>query len=226
MDPLTQLALATLVFLATHFVSSTPLRVTLVESIGEKAYTGAYSLVSFVTIAWMAWAYGQAPLVVIWHIPGLNLWPLAVMPFATILLASGLMTRNPTLVGQESALRAEEPARGILRITRHPMMWGFALWAAVHMVALGDAASLIFFGGFLMLALAGTRLIDLRKSEKLGEDWKRFAALTSNVPFTAIVEGRNHVVFAEIGWKRLAAGLALYAILVLSHPWLIGSKPY
>jgi uncharacterized membrane protein len=163
---------------------------------------------------------------VIWHIPGLNLGPLAVMPFATILLASGLMTRNPTLVGQESALRAEEPARGILRITRHPMMWGFALWAAVHMVALGDAASLIFFGGFLMLALAGTRLIDLRKSEKLGEDWKRFAALTSNVPFTAIVEGRNHVVFAEIGWKRLAAGLALYAILVLSHPWLIGSKPY
>jgi uncharacterized membrane protein len=163
---------------------------------------------------------------VLWRIPGLNLWPLALMPFATILLASGLMTRNPTLVGQEAALKAEEPARGILRITRHPMMWGFALWAAVHMVALGDAASLVFFGGFLLLALAGTRLIDLRKAETLGEDWKRFAALTSNVPFTAIVEGRNRVVFAEIGWKRLAAGLVLYAVLVGAHPWLLGSKPY
>jgi hypothetical protein len=41
MDAMSQLALATLVFAATHFFSSTPLRMTLVEAIGEKAYLGA-----------------------------------------------------------------------------------------------------------------------------------------------------------------------------------------
>ena len=226
MDPLHNLVLATIVFLATHFVSSTPLRVTLVEAIGERAYAGAYSLVSFITIGWMVWAYTKAPFVAVVQIPGVKLWPLAVMPFAMILLASGFMTRNPSLIGQQRTLNAEEPARGIVRVTRHPIMWGIALWAAVHLIARGDIASFIFFGGFLLLALAGTKLMDLRKAETLGEDWKRFAAVTSNVPFTAIVEGRNRFVFAEIGWKRVGVGLAAFAALLLAHPYLFRVRPY
>lgn len=226
MDPLAHLALATLVFLATHFVSSTPLRVSLVEAIGEKAYLGSYSLVSFLTIGWMIWAFARAPAVPLWQVPGVKLWPLAVMPFAMILIAAGLMTRNPTLVGQESLLKADEPARGMLRVTRHPMMWGIALWAAVHLLARGDAASLIFFGGFLAVALAGTKLIDSRKADTLGEDWRRFAEVTSNVPFSAIIEGRNRFVFAEIGWKRVLAGLAAYGAVLALHPWLFGSRPW
>lgn len=226
MDPLSQLALATLVFAATHFVSSTPLRVTLVEAIGEKAYLGAYSLVSFLTLGWMVWAYLRAPHVVLFQIPGVRLWPLVVMPFVTILLAAGLMTRNPSGVGQSAALAAEEPARGILRVTRHPVMWAIALWALVHLVARGDVASAVFFGGFALVALAGTRLIDLRKAETLGDDWKRFAAATSNVPFSAIVEGRNRFVFRELGWKRVLAGLGLFAVLLAAHPYLFRVRPY
>ncbi len=226
MDPLAHLGLATLVFLATHFVSSTPVRVSLVEAIGEKAYLGSYSLVSFLTIGWMIWAYAHAPATPIWQIPGVKLWPLAVMPFAMILVAAGLMTRNPTLVGQEGLLKAAEPARGMLRVTRHPLMWGIALWAAVHLLARGDAASLIFFGGFLVVALLGTKLIDARKADTLGEDWRRFAEATSNVPFSAIVEGRNRFVFAEIGWKRVIAGLALYGVVLALHPWLFGARAY
>jgi len=226
MDPIAHLALASLVFLATHFTPSTPLRGTLVEAIGEKTYLRSYSLVSLLTLGWMAWAYGRAPSVPLWRVPGVELWPLVVMPFALILVASGLMTRNPTLVGKQAALRAPELARGILRVTRHPLMWGIALWAAVHLLARGDVASVVFFGTFVFLALAGTKLIDLRKAEALGEDWKRFAAVTSNVPFTAIVEGRNRFVLAEIGVKRVGAGLALFAILVVAHPYLFGSRAY
>lgn len=226
MDPIHQLALATLAFLATHFVSSTALRISLVEAIGERIYIGAYSLMSFLTIGWMIWAYLRAPSVVVFAIPGLKLWPLVVMPFALILLASGVMTPNPSLVGQQGALKAEEPGRGIVRVTRHPIMWGIALWAAVHMIARGDVASLIFFGGFLLLALAGTKLIDMRKDETLGEDWKRFAAVTSNVPFTAIVEGRNRLIFREIGWKRVLAGLGLYVVLLAAHPFLFHARPF
>ncbi|MGE0355750.1 MAG: NnrU family protein [Burkholderiales bacterium] len=226
MDPIAHLALATLVFLATHFFTSTPLRAPLVEAMGERAYLGSYVLVSFATIGWMAWAYGQAPQVVLWQVPGLKLWPLVVMPFAFILIAAGLMTRNPSLVGQEGLLRKEDPARGILRVTRHPLMWGIALWAGVHLLARGDAASTIFFGGFLALALAGTALIDARKADALGEDWKRFAEATSNVPFTAIVEGRNRFILAEIGAKRVLAGLALYGVVLWVHPWVFGVRAY
>ena len=225
MDPILHLALATLVFVATHFVSSTPLRLTLVEAIGERAYLGAYSLVSFVTIGWMVWAYLHAPVVPLITVPGLKLWPLVVMPFAFILFAAGVMTGNPSAVGQQARLRVEEPARGIIRITRHPLMWSFALWAAVHLLARGDVAAIIFFGGFLFVALAGTKLIDMRKADTLGEDWRRFAAVTSNVPFTAIVEGRNRVVFAEIGWKRVGVGLGLFVLFYVLHPFLFGVRP-
>lgn len=226
MDPIAHLALAALVFLATHFVASTPVRGSLVEAIGERAYLGAYSLVSFVTIGWMVWAYYRAPYEPLWQVPGVKLWPLAVMPFSLLLVVAGVMTRNPSAVGQAKALAAEEPARGILRVTRHPVMWGIALWAGVHLAARGDAASAIFFGSLLVLALAGTALIDARKADALGEEWARFAAVTSNVPFSAIVEGRNRFSAAEIGGKRLAVGLALYGALVFVHPWLFGVRAY
>jgi uncharacterized membrane protein len=226
MDPIAHLVLATLVFLATHFVTSTPVRGSLVEAIGEKAYLGAYSLVSFVTIGWMVWAYLRAPFQPLWQIPGVKLWPLVVMPVSLILIASGVMTKNPSAVGQAAALKSAEPARGIVRVTRHPVMWGIALWAAVHLAARGDLASLVFFGGFLILALAGTALIDARKADALGEDWARFAAVTSNVPFSAIVEGRNHFSAAEIGVRRFATGLALYVLVLALHPWLFGARPY
>ena len=136
------------------------------------------------------------------------------------------MTRNPSAVNQHGRLKEEEAARGIVRVTRHPVMWSIALWAAVHLIARGDVASIIFFGGFLLVALAGTKLMDMRKDETLGDDWKRFASVTSNVPFTAIVEGRNRFVFAEIGWKRVGAGLALLALLLALHPYLFRARPF
>lgn len=226
MDPIAHLALAALVFLAAHFMASTPVRGSLVEAVGEKLYLGAYSLVSFVTIGWMAWAYLRAPFLPLWQVPGVKLWPLVVMPFALLLVVSGVMTRNPSAVRQAAALRAGEPARGILRVTRHPVMWGIALWAGVHLAARGDVASLVFFGSFLILALAGTALIDARKADALGEDWARFSAVTSNVPFTAIVEGRNRFAPAEIGAGRVLAALAAYGIVLALHPWLFGARAY
>jgi len=226
MDPIAHLTLATLVFLGAHFVTSTPLRQTLVEAINERVYLGAYSLISLVTLGWMIWAYARAPFQPLWQVPGLRLWPLVVMPFALILIAGGGMTRNPTAVMQQAALKADEPARGIIRVTRHPIMWGVILWAAAHILARGDLASLVFFGGFLVLAALGTALIDARKADALGEDWKRFADVTSNVPFGAIVNGRNRFRFGEIGWKRVGGGLALYVVLLAAHPYLFGSRPY
>jgi uncharacterized membrane protein len=85
---------------------------------------------------------------------------------------------------------------------------------------------LVFFGGFLFLAALGTVLMDARKAAALGADWKRFAAVTSNVPFGAIASGRNRFRFEEIGWKRVGVGLALYVVLLAAHPYLFGARPY
>jgi len=225
-DSIGHLVLATLVFLATHFVPATPLRAALVRTIGERAYLAVYSIVALATIVWMVWAYNRAPFEPLWQVAGFRLLPLVVMPFSLILIAAGLMGRNPTAVGQESALKATEPARGMIRVTRHPFMWGVILWALAHILARGDLASLVFFGGFFVLAALGSALIDRRKAATLGEDWKRFADLTSNVPFAAIAGGRNRFDLGEIGWKRIGVGLALYVVLLAVHPYLFGARPY
>ena len=218
---MTTLVVATLVFLATHFVTSTPLRPALVNALGEWPYRGLYSLVALVTLGWMIWAYAGAPREQLWS--GFKGIAVVLMPFAFVLLACGYW-RNPTMVGAEKLLKSEDPARGIIRITRHPIMWGIMLWAAAHILARGDLRALVFFGGFLALALFGTLAMEARK--KYNPDWPRFAAVTSHVPFVAIAQGRNRIDWREIGWTRPAIGLAAFAIFFLAHPWLFGARAY
>src|SRR5690348_9508754 len=145
------LVLATAVFLLTHFIASTPLRPVLVSGIGENRYRGFFVLVAFATLGWMGWAYAHVPAQPFLWTP-LRHVPLVVMPFALILVVSSLVKSNPTAVGAERMMEAEEPARGMIRITRHPFMWGAILWAAAHILANADAKSAVFFGAFLVLA--------------------------------------------------------------------------
>ena len=222
------LLLACTVFLATHFVPSMPLRALLVRTIGQWPYTGLYSVVAFATIGWMGWAYTRAPFEPIWtgQFPALHYLPAVVMPFALILLAGGLFARNPTIVGFDGLLKSRDPARGMIRVTRHPIMWSFLLWSVAHLLARGDLKSLIFFGSFALLAGLGSVLMDRRKRAAMGEDWARFATATSHLPFVAILQGRNKLVLAEIGWRNPAIGLALYALFFWFHPALFGIRAY
>lgn len=210
---MTTLTVATLVFLLTHFVTSTPLRPVLVNALGEWPYRGVYSLIALVTLGWMIWAYGAAPREPLWA--GVRAVALVVMPFAFVLIACGYW-RNPTMVGADKLLKSDDPARGMIRITRHPIMWGIMLWAAAHILARGDLKALIFFGGFLGLAALGTLLMDARK--KSNPDWPRFAAVTSHIPFVAIAQGRNRIVWREIGWLRPLIGLAVFFGVLIFHP--------
>lgn len=226
MNPFTQLLLACLAFLAAHFISSTPLRAKLIATIGEKTYLALYSVAAIATLAWMVLGYYRAPYISIWYVPGLRYAPLVIMPLSLILIVCGLLTRNPTMVGQEQLLDSSEPARGMLRVTRHPLMWGIALWAAAHMLARGDGAAAVFFGTFLVLALSGTALSDRRKALELGERWRRFAAVTSHIPFAAIATGRNRFRPTEIGWGKPLLGIVVYATLVAVHAMIFGARPY
>jgi uncharacterized membrane protein len=223
-DPTLTLILATVVFLGIHVLPSTPMRAAAVRAIGEGPWLGLFSLASLAGLAWMSMAYTRAPFEGLW--PGLRLAPLVLAPLAFVLLACGLLQRNPALLGQAGALKREDPARGILRVTRHPVMWAIMLWAAAHILAVGSLQAVVFFGGLLLLAAVGTTMQDARKAAQLGEDWARFAALTSNTPFAAIAQGRNRVAWREIGWWRPAAGLAAFVAVLWLHGWLFGVRAY
>ena len=218
---MTALLAATAVFLLTHFVTSTPLRPVLVKALGEWPYRGLYSLVALAALVWMGWAYGNAPSQPLWT--GLHFLPVVVLPFAFVLLVCGYY-RNPTMVGADKLLKSDDPARGVIRITRHPLMWAIMLWSAVHVLARGDFKSLVFFGSFFFLAGLGTLLMDSRK--KANPDWARFESVTSNIPFVAIAQGRNRIVWREIGWLRPAIGLGVFAVFFGAHAWLFGVRPW
>jgi uncharacterized membrane protein len=224
LDPLTSLILAGLVFIGSHvLISSTPLRGSLRDSLGEGGYLILYSGLAAVTLLWFAAAYARAPDVAVWTPPAwTHLIPVALMPFAAVLLVAGVVTRNPTAVGQERRAREDDPAPGILRVTRHPMMWSFGLWGVSHLAVNGDAASIILFGLVTLLALGGTMLIDRRKRLALGTDWSRLAEVTSNLPFAALLAGRTRLAWREIGVAPVVAGLLLYAVLLLAHPYFTG----
>jgi uncharacterized membrane protein len=218
------LVIAGFAFYGSHIlVSSTRLRGNLREQLGERGYLVLYSLVALATFAWFVMAYAQAPILPLWRSARwMAFVPVVVMPIATILLIAGYTVLNPTAVGMERTAASDDPAPGILRITRHPILWAIGLWAAAHLAANGDVASVIFFGSLLALALGGTQLIDRKKRLALGSNWARLAQVTSNVPFVAILAGRTKLRLYEIGALRIIAGLLLYAVLYLAHPFITG----
>lgn len=224
-----QLVLAAAFFCGIHFfISGTHLRDALIARFGERIFRAGFSLLSLIGLGWLIRAYGQAPYIETW---GQLAWfkPVAVLLMlpAFFLVVAGITTPNPTVVGGESALNQAEPVQGILRVTRHPFLWGLSLWAFVHLIANGDAAALVLFGSLLLLTLLGTRSIDAKRRRNCGESWERFAAATSNLPFAAIWEGRNSwkPALAETGWWRPVLALAIYLAMMHFHSKLFGVSP-
>jgi uncharacterized membrane protein len=180
-----------------------------------------FSLASLIGLAWMIYAYRRAPSIPIWGLL-LGFRPAAyVLVFvAFVFVVIGLVTPSPTRVGMESKLaQGTDIVRGMLRITRHPFLWGVALWALVHLIVNGFLASIILFGTLLVLAVFGTVSIDAKRRRNFKEQWTSFAAVTSDIPFAAIIAGRNQLqpALAEIGmWKLLVAFVA-YGVAFYLH---------
>jgi uncharacterized membrane protein len=143
---------------------------------------------------------------------------------ASLLVVAGVTPRNPTIAGMGATVSDRSIVRGTLRISRHPFLWGVALFAIAHMLVVPSVAGWGFFGTLLVLALTGTLSIDAKRHRALGDDWKAFATATSNVPFLAIATGRQHLKLGEIGWWRPLVAVTLYALLVLVHPYLFGAS--
>lgn len=221
---LISLGIAGVAFCGSHvLLSSTGLRGSLRDQLSERGFLAVYSLTALATFAWFLVAYAHAPTIVLWPRQRWTaLVPVVLMPLAAVLLVAGYTTPNPTAVGMERSVRADDPAPGVLRVTRHPVMWAIALWAISHLIANGDLRSLLFFGAFAGLSLGGTVLIDRKKRLALGSDWSRLAELTSNLPFAALVAGRTRLRWRDISWLRVIAGLLLYAVFYNAHAIITG----
>jgi uncharacterized membrane protein len=141
---------------------------------------------------------------------------------AMLLIVPGLATPNPTSVRQEGALERPDVVRGMLRITRHPFLWGVAVWAAGHLLVNGERASIVLFGSMLFLAVFGTSSIDTKRKRALGATYEAFVAQTSNVPFAAIAAGRQKLSLGEIGWLPIVLAIAIWAALLFGHPYAFG----
>lgn len=208
MTPQAGLLLSALAFVGTHFLLSHPLRAPLVRSMGEGPFRGLYSLVALITLGLMIHFYGaigrEPPL---WPV-GDGLWLLgSVLMWIGSILLVGSFVRNPALPGARVPTGAPS---GVFRITRHPMMWGFALWAAVHLIVVATPKALVLDGAILFLALAGAAGQDAKKRKLMGERWHEWVAQTAFVPFTRGV--------GSPGLVPLVGGTLLFFAATWAHP--------
>jgi uncharacterized membrane protein len=218
-----QLLLALVAFVGTHLLMSHPLRAPMVRALGEKGFSIAYSLVSFATLYWVYAAFVAAP-------RGIDMWPAgeaawaigsALMLLGSILFA-GSLVGNPALPAPGAAQAAAKPARGVFAITRHPMMWGFTLWAIVHAMLASylDNIALTFAIGFL--ALVGAAGQDHKKARLMGDGWKDWQNRTSFLPFGGQLSGRIPWAAAWPGRTAILLGILIWLGASWAHPLLGG----
>lgn len=212
---------AAIAFVGSHFLLSHPLRGTLVAATGERVFLGVYSLVALVTFGWLIVAYRRAPLTESLWAVGDGLWALVtvVMLLASILLMGSLI-RNPALpTGGRPAAVPGEP-RGVFAITRHPMMWAFALWGLCHIVVFPVAKNITVALAVTVLALVGSALQDRKMSRLQPERWPAWQIQTSYLPFAAIASGRASL--GGFGLHTLFGGIVVWLIATWAHLPLAG----
>ena len=210
---MTLLLLALASFVGTHLLLSHPLRAPLVARLGEKGFVGVYSLVAAVTLGASVWAWRAADPMLLWTAPTWLWWAaVPVMLLASILFVGSVTAPNPALMG-DGRDTASGP-RGVQTITRHPMMWSFALWAVVHAAVSGDARTVALSVAIGGLALVGSRAQDRKKRSQLGERWTAHEAATSFVPFARGL--------GNPGAVALLGGVGLLVVATALHPLLGG----
>lgn len=210
MDPaLISLLAASVAFVGSHFAMSHPLRAPMVGLFGSKGFLAVYSLVSFAALGWMVLAFRAAP-------PGGGgiggaagdaLWALSsLLTLLAVVLLLGSFRGNPAMPETPAEKIAAAKPAGVFAVTRHPMMWSFALWAISHILLFWSMRTFIVAGAILILALLGAHMQDRKKEALLGEAWKGWEAQTSYWPRWGRLAGAGPVlwVLALLVWLALS----------------------
>lgn len=204
-----ELLAANLAFVGTHFAMSHALRAPMVKALGDVGFQIAYSLVSFATLGWVYLAFKAAPQADLGG-SGEAGWIIATaLTLPAMILFAGSVIGNPALPTPMAEAQTRDEPRGSLAVTRHPMMWGFALWAASHMILFWSVRTMITAFAMGFLALVGAHMQDRKKRALMGDAWVHWEAKTSYWPRLG--------GFAKVGPMPLVLGLVLFAGLSWLH---------
>lgn len=223
MQPMSLLVTTCALFVGSHLALSHPLRVGLASRLGERGFLIVYSIVALATFVLLVQAFrGMPPEPPLWAVDD-PLWMLAtvLVLFASILFMGSLIG-NPALPDPNAAAAAQGAPRGVFAITRHPMMWGFALWALAHALVVPTPAQIVLSATIAFLALVGSAGQDAKKARLMGDAWRHWAARTSFVPF-----GRQ-VARATPWGDTIPRGHALFGgvALWIAATWAHGALGY
>ena len=173
-----------LIFFAGHSLPMFPQhRAPLVSRFGEEKYKGIFALFSAAGFVLIVWGYSRAPYVDLWQPPA---WgyraAMLMMPVAFVAMMSGQIANN------------------FQRVIRHPLLLGVAIWAAAHLLANGDLASLLLFASFLLYAV-----VDMYSANRRGATVSK-----AKLPM------RQDIIV-------LLVGFVVFLLVRYFHGWLFGA---
>ena len=222
MEPILTVGIVWMLFGLTHVgLATSGIRGRLVSSLGEPGFTYLFSAIASVLFTVLVTTYAGARFE---GAPGLALGRFALLRpalIAAIVFGVTLMTasfatydRSPyTILGKGSF----PPARGIERITRHAFFAGLVVFALAHALLATRLVGTVFLAGNALVALVGSWHQDRKLLARLGDPFAEYLRTTSGVPFVAILAGRQTLVWGELPYGAIAAGLVLASVLRAIH---------
>lgn len=212
-EALLNLVAANAAFVGTHFAMSHPLRAPLVKVLGDLGFQLAYTVVSIATLAWVYFAFKAAPPA---DLPGSGDvgWAIAtLLTIPAMVLFAGSLAGNPALPTPQAEAQARAEPKGVFKVTRHPMMWGFGLWALSHIVIHYSLRTTITAFAVGLLALVGAKLQDRKKEALMGDAWAEWESKTAYWPRWSALPGAGAfpwavglIFFVFFSWLHLPLG--------------------
>lgn len=199
------------------------LRPFITPRIGERLYRVIFALASIpsavlVVTYFMAHRYdGNVALMpYLQSIPWMHSFVYAATFISFLFLYPATFNLLEVAAVQKPTVRIYE--RGITRITRHPQLTGQILWCIAHTLWIGSSFTLSVSLALVAHHAFGVFNGDRRLRDRFGEEWLKYAARTSIIPFAAVLRGQQSLHWKEFATPAyvgvVAATLGFYA----AHP--------
>ena len=192
--------------------------------IGARTYRVCFALVSipFASILILYFIRHRYDGIQLWNlqdVPGLETIVFSLSAISFLFLYPATFNLLEIAAIQKPEIHLYET--GIIRITRHPQMVGQVIWCIAHSLWLGTSFMLVTCAGLIAHHLFAVWHGDRRWNDRYGEAFLRVKARTSVIPFLAIFQGRQTIVWQEF-LKPAYGGVIGFVLLFWSiHPWLM-----